>query len=71
MEEVDSSEMVEAERCWGRRVEDPGLAEELRRQAVVEVVVGSTAAAGTGQVEDKEGDKVGDRGEDQDQGQHT
>ena len=67
MEEVDSSEMVEAERCWGRWAEDPGLAEELRHQAVVEVVVGSTAAAGTGQVEDKLGDLEGDREEDQGQ----
>ena len=35
---ADSSEMVEAEQCWGRREEDPYLAEELRRQEVLEVV---------------------------------
>ena len=60
MEAVDSSEMVEAERCWGRREEHPNLAEELRRPEVMEVA-GSTAA-GTCQV----GDKEGDREEDQD-----
>ena len=67
MEEVDSSEMVEAERCWGRREEDPDLSEGLRRPEVVEVV-GSTAA-GTGQVEDRVEDREEDREENQ--GHHT
>ena len=64
MEAVDSSEMVEAERCWGRREEHPNLAEGLRRPEVMEVA-GSTAA-GTGQVGDKEADREEDQGEDQD-----
>ena len=53
--------MVVAARCWGRPVEDPGLAEELRRQEVVEEV-GSTAA-GRDQVGGRAEDMEEDRGE--------
>ena len=60
MEAVDSLEMVEAERCWGRWGKDPDLAEEPRRQEVFEVV-GNTAA-GKGQA----GEWAGDREEEQD-----
>ena len=56
MEAVDSSEMVEAEQYWGRREEDPYLAEELRRQEVLEVV-GNTVV-GTGQAGDREEEQV-------------
>lgn len=53
---ADSSEMVEAEQCWGRREEDPYLAEELRRQEVLEVV-GNTVV-GRGQEGDREEEQV-------------